>query len=316
MGEVSEIVLSGAENKELKVNNNPYFDILASGRFGVGQINVTQNLQEEYPQELKEAIEAVWSSRNQARAQAGHPLLEATPQLKLKSVATEDGNLVIELSEGTYKDHIAWQDKAFKEKFKDFDPKIIGTNIVVKTADDQLMIVQRGLGAATKPGAMSVVGGQWDITKDCDEKGSWDPFRTITRELEEETGIKRDEIDNLTATGIIYNKAANNPSMIFCAESSLNADQIRERIGDGEVLVKFIPDEEKDVEHSILWWTSSPSPSGASALALYGRDKFGEEWFDKVNQRINYRHARLYSNLTSDQLKQVDSKAARRLSKL
>lgn len=303
------------ESKEDKTEN-PYFDILASGSFGEGQIKIIQNPQEQYPQEIAEAIEAVWELRNKARLEKGQKPMTATPQLKLKAVATNDGNLVMELTEGTYKDHIARQDKVFRERFKDFDPKIIGTNIVVRTADNRLMIVQRGLDAATKPGAMSVVGGQWDILKDCHEDGTWDPFKTITRELEEEAGIKREEIDKLQATGIIYNKAASNPSMIFYADTTLKEDQIRERVGDGEVLVKFIPDDEKEIEHSILWWASSPSPSGASALALYGKEKFGQEWFSRINQRIQERHERFYSNLAPDQLKQIDLKAARRLSKL
>lgn len=308
------------EIKESTINpekeSNPYFDILASGSFGEGQIKITQNPQEQYPKDLQEAIEHVWGARNKKRLEVGQKPLEATPQLKLKSVITSDGNMLIELTEGTYKDHIARQDKGFREQFKDFDPKIIGTNIVVRTVDGQLMIVQRGLSSATKPGAMSVVGGQWNIIKDCDANGTWDPFKTITRELEEEAGVRRDEIDKLRATGIIYNKAANNPSMTFYADSSLTADQIKERIGDGEVLVKFIPDDEKEVEHSILWWTSSPSPSGASALALYGREKFGQEWFDKVSNRIIERSQRFYSKLTPAQLEQIDRKAARRLSEL
>lgn len=295
--------------------DNPYFEIITLGHFVEGQISVKQNPPDKYSKEQDEAIERVWDETNAARLEKNLKELRETPQLKFKSASIEDEVLQLEVTDGTYKDHAAVQNEDFRELFPDFDPKIIGTNIVVRTSDNRLMIVQRGLDSATKPGAMSVVGGQWDITKDCDEKGVWDPFKTITRELEEETGIKRDEIDNLAVTGIIHNKTANNPSLIFYADSILSSEEIKQRVGDGEVTVKFIDDEKKKIESAILWWASSPSPSGSSALSIYGREKFGQEWLDWINRRINRRYSKIYSILSPEQLTSIDNKAARALSR-
>lgn len=293
---------------------NPYFDIPILGKFGKGKILVKQSPQEQYSEGQEAAIEKVWQARNEARLAAGQKPLESA-SLNLKRAIVENDRLVIEVAEGTYKDHIAIQDRDFRNAFPDFDPRTIGTNIVVRTNDSKLMIIQRSMDSATKPGALSVVGGQGDIGKDCDEDGIWDPFKTIARELEEEAGIKKDEVNNLVAAGIIYNKTIRNPSIIFYADSSLSSDQIRQRVGDGEVWVKFIAGDQADLEHSILWWTSSPSPSGSAALAIYGKDKFGIGWLNKINNRIEERNVRLYSKLFPDQLKSIDQKAFRMLSR-
>lgn len=244
--------------------------------------------------------------------------MEAKPQLTFKSVSVEKGILTMRVSPSNYKDHIAMQEKEARNRFPEFASETIGTNILIRTADEKLMIVQRGLDVATKPGAMSIIGGQPHLDVDLDEHGNWAPFKTAVRELGEEGAIHKGEFGPVVMSGIIYNKAAHNPSVIFYAETTLSADEIRTRREqtDEEVAARFIPDDKREIEKAILYWASSPSPSGASALALYGKEKFGEEWFDQINGRIKYRDQKFYSKLSPDQLKSIDEKAARRLTQL
>ena len=306
--------MEAVESGEIEISN-PYFDILASGKFGEGDISARLSLNTTKPKELIEETESIWEETNSKRVSEGKTPLKAEPQLSLKGVNVVDGKLNIELASSSYKDHIAMQNKDLRARYAEYAPRVLGTNVLVKTADGQLIVAQRGLDAATKPGALSVPGGQPNFSTDLRGEDNWDPFATVKRELTEEAGIETNELTDIKASGIIYNKAANNPSMIFFAETNLSADQIRSRATDREINIKFIPDTKEDIEHAILWWAFSPSKSGASALALYGREKFGEEWFRWINERLEKREEK-YKTLDSEQLAKLNKRASERISNL
>jgi len=103
--------------------------------------------------------------------------------------------------------------------------------------------------------------------------------------------------------------------MIFFAETALTAAEIEKRTTDKEINVKILPDTKEDLEHAILWWAFSPSPSGASALALYGKQKYGDEWFNWINERLTRRDI-VYTSMDEQQLAKLNKRAADRLTKL
>ena len=297
-------------------SENPYFEIMVSGRFSQDQVKVRMDSHVDLPKELSEKIEDDWTKRNVTRIAKGQKPMDSDPKyIFTKKPEAEGKTLMLEVSQSGFKEFMATRDVEIRKQFPQHVADIIGTNVLIKTSDNKLMIVQRGLDAATKPGAMSVIGGYADPGIDSGEDGTWSPFKTVSRELKEEAAVDNDEINNLSISGVVYNKNANNPSVVFTAETKLTSDEIRKRKGE-EVIVKFIEDDQKEIEKAVLWWAFSPSPTGAATLALYGRDKFGDEWFSYVNQRITQRHKRLYQHLNQDQEKQLEKRSANRLSKI
>jgi 8-oxo-dGTP pyrophosphatase MutT (NUDIX family) len=300
--------------KPLQLDNS-FFRIIALGSFNHDNYQVRQNEQRTYSSNIQNDIRIVWQKVNKERGGNDMKVLTNDPQLGLASIRVEDGTIIFDTALSSYKDQIAWQDKEFRQKYPDFNPNILGTNILIGTSDNKLMIVQRSFESATEPGTMSIAGGQPDINNDCDENGIWDPFKTVTRELEEETGVKKDELKEVEMKSVVFNKVANNPTVLFFAVTDLSSDEIKQRTTDREVNVRFINDEQQKIEHTILWWSSSKSPSGSSALSIYGSGKFGLDWLEKINNRLIRRDQRFYSKLSPSQLRSIVEKASGNLSK-
>lgn len=306
---------SGADIQKT-FEKNPYFEVMAYGQFNPDQVKVENGNAPIISEALQELIDKDWNARNAKRQQLKQLVLESESKfIFCESPHIEDGKLKLAVALSDFKNFLATRSDQIRRKFPELVADIIGTNIILKTSDNKILVVQRSLEAATKPGALSVVGGYADPETDVDSQGIWAPFKTVTRELQEETGVSAGEVSNMAILGIIDNLASNNPSVIFLAETKLSSSDVKKRKGE-EVIVKFIADDQKEIEKAIFWWAFSPSPTGSAALALLGRQEFGEQWFNFVNQRIVQRHQRLYSKLSAEGGKKLESRSANRLSRM
>lgn len=196
---------------------------------------------------------------------------------------------------------------------------ILGTNVLIKTTDNKLIFVRRSL-KGYKPGAASTVGGYPDTELDQDNNNHWDPFKTITREILEETSIAPAEIKDLHLTGIIYNKDQQNPNLAFVAEITLTEEELRSGLSNGqrktdkEVDLKFIPDTKEELRNLSLWYALANSPAGISTMAFYGSQKYGPDFLNFVLERLE-RRSQKYQTLTTEQQEKIQQKASKRLSK-
>ena len=185
--EVSESIQAENEPKA-----NPYFEVLTSGNFSSEKVSVAVEPYPKLSDELQKEVDDEWEKRNKEQVGERRKPFRDDPQFILHEKPNiQAGALDMSLYIGGFKLFIAAQNKEIADKLP-IKPGSLGTNIVLETADNHLMIIQRDINAPTKPGAMSVAGGYADFDKDLEENGErWNPFKTVKRELKEEAGWKK-----------------------------------------------------------------------------------------------------------------------------
>lgn len=271
---------------EREAPKNPFFTVLADGYFKEDQVIVNKLPEPQIPSYLYDHIEIDWQKRGEKAD--GKKLNQLVPV----GINVSDGKLEIDVYPASFAAFQATRNDKIRSEFPEYVADIIGTNVVLETSDSKLLVIQRDPNAATKPNSMSIIGGYSD-TEDVVEGGNWNPFKTIRREIYEETGVSNDNIQDLVAIGVAYNKSSNQPSVIFSAKTKLSAAEVTRLKGTDEeekIDVRFVPNNPKAVESLILKYAISPSPSGLAGLALYGKEKFGSDWFDWINKRLTRRN--------------------------
>jgi hypothetical protein len=273
-----------AIRKEVVENSeNPYFDIIAKGHFPKGHVVLAmEDPRPEHP-DFFERWRAQGSKINKTR-----PILTipASPRI-------ENDILYMTVAPSTFRAHDATRDPNARLKYHEYLADALGTSVVIVTADEKIAVAQRQIPLEHR-GRMGVVSGYPRATHDpvrgepvdIDQTGTWDPFRTVSRELAEEAGIGPHELSDLTALGVIVNRAADQPVMVFAARTSLSSDTIRQRDTDDEVRIRFAPHTENALSDLLPLYASYPSPTGMGSLMLFGDSEFGHRWSERMNARL------------------------------
>jgi 8-oxo-dGTP pyrophosphatase MutT (NUDIX family) len=172
----------------------------------------------------------------------------------------------------------------------------IGTSVVVATGDNQLLLGQRPPNAPKRANQLCVISGYPEVEvdtirhklPDVDTQGNFDPFRTVARELTEETGLPQDNLHDLRLTSVIVNNATDQPILTFAAGTHLTSSEILQHTGDGELYVRFIPDTESAVEETAQHFTETQAPTGIATVLYYGRNRFGSRWFEEAQSNLRH----------------------------
>ncbi len=298
---------------------NPYFQTLLVCDIKPAQLSVEQSESNTTDPLFLNQNNENWQKEIES-AKAKRIESQNKPQFTLRDFILTEDKLTLLTTRTDWKSFRFTRKPEVRKTFpKDYMSDILGTNVLIKTSDNKLIFVRRSL-KGYKSGAASTVGGYPDISQDQDDNGSWDPFKTITREIQEETSITPSEITRLHLTGIIYNKDQQNPNLAFVAEISLTEKELRnellsgQRKTDKEVDLKFIPDTKEELRNLSLWYALANSPAGISTLAFYGGQKYGPDFLNFVLERLE-RRGQKYQTLTTEQQEKIQQKASLRLSK-
>ncbi len=308
MGEFKEVAPS---------SENPYFKVLVTCSAKQGQVKTAIDGHTKIDQHFTRLNEENWQTELEEAKRKGAESANKK-QMALSSVDISGETVNIHLLETDWKTFRFTRSPKIRESFgNEYMADILGCNVVIRTKDNKLLFVRRGL-KGYKPGAASTVGGYPDVESDVDAEGNWDPFKTISRELEEETSIRPDDITNLVLSGVIYNKDQRNANLAFYADVNLTESQLRQELASGsrktdkEVDLKFIPDTEQELRNLSLWYALANSPAGISTLAFYAREKYGNRLYDLIMSRLNARSQK-YGTLSQDQKIKMQQKASDRL---
>lgn len=309
-----------AEIKEQLVTlDNPYFKVLTICNILPKQLTVENSGITKTDPEFAKLNDENWQREVDSAKTKGVDSTNKT-QFTLEGFTLKEGRLTLNTLNTDWKTFRFTRNEDVRKKFEPaFMADILGTNVVIITADKKLIFVRRSP-KGYKPGAASTVGGYPDTETDLDANGNWDPFKTITRELEEETSIKPDELIDITLSGIIYNKDQKNANLAFTAKTSLSEEDLRKGLATGarktdkEVDLKFIPDTREDLRNLSLWYAMANSPAGISTLAFYGTQQYGPEFLNFIQERLNKRGQK-YKTYTEAQQNEVQQKASNRLSR-
>lgn len=140
------------------------------------------------------------------------------------------------------------------------------------------------------PGWYHAVGG----TVQTVEHGIANPNSSIKKEIGEELGLSEKEVQMNGIAGLVMNNFDVHPELIYLADVSTPIEQwFNKRETDEEVNAKFFTDTPENLARFILGqlFDEVPRPrplvpGGLAAYLLYGRLKYGQNWYNDVYCKI------------------------------
>jgi len=296
---------------------NPFFEIPIEGSFPKDKIAI-QDTQEtiERPNEVQEKIEENWLKRRHEVEQRGGRLVDR-PKVILLDTQIKADKLYIKLGRGRYKDFVGTYETELHDTNLELVPRNFSISALLETADGYIVLLKRSKRVFQYPSWISTFGGSVE-PEDVDDKGNIDPFKTVTREVSEEAGISPESIHDIQCLGFTKDIHTKVEDMMFQAKTLLTKDEIEKQqrnqhLEEGEsVMVLANPDE---IRRKVLEFSKIFVSDGVAILALYGRRKFGEEWFNFVINHLR-RRGSIYASFSEQQRNIIEDRLIERLGRV
>lgn len=295
----------------------PFFEIPVSGHFSKGEVEIIdtgQNFKVE--DKFKKRIEEIWQSRkNQVEAKGGH--LQDRPKLVVLDKSIKSGKLSLILGHSSYKYYVGLGEPELKSVISQEKlPKFLGAAALLETSDGYLVLNERSQTVFQYNGWLSVFTGSTE-PDDLGDDGVVDPFVTAIRETREEVQVDNMEIADIVCLGYMTDKLICADMMLFHIKTTLTKEgleniQRNKNLDEGKSV--FLPINADDVRKKVLEFSKVFVSDGASVLALFGKDKFGQDWFENVINRLR-RRGNVYNLLSDEQRKSLEDRLILRLTR-
>ena len=261
------------------------FEILVSGIFGREQLHIDyKNREMKYTEEALDIIERVWLKR----LSSGTLLLDGK-LFRVIAYRVQDQNLFLELENTSYKYFVGTRDKEFISMFGfETIANPLSTGAAVTTCDNYLIVGKRRSDLDFNPGYYSIIAGIMDREKDF-VNGEPDPFQAFLRELSEEKGVLKNEVQEILSLGLIYNKDYNQTYMPFKVKVTLSSEELKSRLPSEEEFEKFclIKVDSEAVSRFLHANKGKLSQTCVGNILLFGKYEFGDGWFKKISNEFS-----------------------------
>ncbi len=249
------------------------YDIIAIGPFDKHQIHIEYNPKHRlFSEEMKAFIESEW---NETRKK--YPGMFDGPLYDLRNLHAKDDELHMVLSDTSYKTYVGTRNEKFRTIFSAesaVNPLSVGT--IVITSDEKCIIGVRGGHVDSYHGQYGTIAGYMEAGTDMTENLP-DPFITMTRELEEESGVEPASIKQMVCLGLTgtyqtlmaYKTAIEMTSQEFLAHTPTEFEFTEFKILnlDRNSIHEFIRSENARI-----------APYCLANLMLLGINEFGMDW--------------------------------------
>jgi hypothetical protein len=226
------------------------------------------------PPAIQNVIDQSWQEAN---ARPGVHLFDG-PMCRLDGWKQTPGRLTLDFSITSYKPFVG-TNLSHPELADQFGPDILanalGVSAIILAGDGRLILGRRGPSVIHYPDRLHTFGGCIAPVAHVDV------FNEVRRELDEELNLSAQDVSDLYCTGLVEDQSLRQPELVFAALCRLDSAQIIARL-DG-------------AEHSAAWSTPATAPAAAemianpeltpvarSAVALWGRIEFGQDWFGSL----------------------------------
>ncbi len=295
----------------------PFFEIPVSGHFSREEVEITDSkLDFEFDNKFQKRINEIWQKKKkQIEEKGGH--LEDRPKLVVLDNSIKSGKLCLTLGHSSYKDYVGSTDPKLRYLIgAERLPKFLGAAALLETSDNFLVLNERSQSVFQYNGWLSVFAGSTEL-EDLNVNGVIDPFTTAIRETKEETEVENMEIADIKCLGYMVDSFTDAEAMLFHVKTTLTKVELEslqrnKNLDEGKSV--FIPIDAGEVRKKILEFSKVFVSDGASVLTLFGRDKFGQEWFNNVVERLN-RRGKVYNSLTDKQRQILEDKLILRLAR-
>lgn len=196
------------------------FEVCLAQGFVYDQVEITWSQQAStLPEDLEREISAFWQ---QKLAQSGtNRLLYNGTLCRLIRWQCAQEMLRLELGITNYQ-QLLYSNHVL-ENIKDgdtapFNAAALGVSIVLVSADEQILLMQRSESVGEFPGCLDVFGGHIEPEHHMTNSIP-DPFKAIAAELQEEAGIRVDDVRQILCIGLLAPHVNQKPELIFSFKS-------------------------------------------------------------------------------------------------
>lgn len=262
------------------------FEILTPHLFSRSDLQVTYRPgQGEYrSSEAHRQIDRTWERHLANYAQNGLPAFNGS-LFRLTDYALNRGRLLIELGDTTFREYVGTSTEDFYGTYPEaWVANPLAVCIALITGDEKILIERRT--TLTRYRApYHVIGGFMERGKDFSQ-GKPDPFAAITREIKEELGLILSP-DEPVALGLVRNLRVRHPEIVFFCSLSQSFAEVQEIMGrdaaDDEIdHLEYVEDRSDHLSSFLKGRHGIFTPSGEACLLLYGRQRYGEGWYDAL----------------------------------
>jgi hypothetical protein len=282
----------GTEREELQIapskeapspewpENPKGFVIMARGLFPRGNITVEYRpgrLSWETPAE--DVIEREWKTYFRDAQKAGMRVYNGN-LFRLDGLDTQGGGLHLALSDTDFRSSIGTAGGEFRALFPNLpqaNPLTVCATLV--TEDGKILLEKRSrLDSRRHP--YHVIAGYMERGSDGTENPH--PVDTLAREIREELGVEMDK-DNVRATGLV--RTIYGSELCFCSSLDYTFDDLLKiQAGpgtDAEIeMLHSVEDTPSALAGFLAHHGTDLVPSGQACLLFYGREKYGNEWYN------------------------------------
>ena len=224
--------------------------------------------------EHQAAIDRVWA---ESQAQSGIDLFDG-PLCRLEALSVDERGLHLRVSPTSYRvfigtngRHPQWADEPGRHAMA--DP--IGTSVALRSSDGVLIFGRRSQRVALYRGCAHPFGGTMELPASAT---AIDLLGEMRRELDEEIGVRGDDLTDLRVIALIEDRHLRQPELVYAAQCRLTAEVITSRLDLHEHTGCWLcADQRADLE-AALAPGQSLTPVLAGTLLAWGWRRFGDEW--------------------------------------
>ncbi len=224
--------------------------------------------------EVERLIDETWQ---RISAIPGKHLFDG-PVCRLESWSVAPNRLALFLSETSYKPFLGTNlhNPGLADRYgRNVLANPVGVSPVIETADARLVFGRRNASVAYYPQKIHPFAGALE------PKDAADVFAAIHRELAEELSFTPTDIADIRCTGIAEDISIKQPELIFRAVTTRTLAQLQATIDRTEHHESFsLPATHEGVDKALKCVRSEMTPVAMASLLLWGRVRFGVQWFD------------------------------------
>lgn len=218
-------------------------------------------------------IEHVWAMMGQ---KPGVHLFDGR-MCRVESFSADAARLSIVLSETSYKSFAGtnMHNPHFGAQYGESAmANPLGISVALISADGFLAMGRRNERVAYYPGRIHPFAGALE------PEDGLDVFAAVGRELNEELGLRQEELSDLKCLGIAEDRGLVQPELICYAEVGRTLEELRRGVDEVEhdaIVAAAVSREafERELSGAKLY-----TPIALATMLLCGRERFGNEWFD------------------------------------
>ncbi|HEY8478069.1 MAG TPA: NUDIX hydrolase [Chloroflexota bacterium] len=204
---------------------SPSFTILARGPFPVDRLRVSwQDASPSTPPDRERLVAATWR-RAVRRARRRDAVLFNGPLCRLVQWEAHPWDLALHLERTDYRTFVVTNLRRSRgrESLVDVAADPLGVSAVVTTSDGKLLLGVRSHRVAEYRGWIDLVGGNVDPAAHLVD-GVPDPVRAVLQEVQEELGVRAEDVERVVCLGLARNTRTGKPELIFATALAASSE--------------------------------------------------------------------------------------------